>query len=95
MLDPGHGPPPARDLVAALRACVGSSAVFSARRRGAGRLEGFEPARGWVDGPGRRDVVVEEGARPPGSHLGAGHKTGLYLDQRDNRARVGALAAGP
>ena len=26
--------------------------------------------------------------------FGRGHKTGLYLDQRDNRRRDGALAAG-
>ncbi len=54
------------------------------------RLEGFEP---WRDPAGEEVVIAEEPCRfivAPGS----GHKTGLYLDQRDNRPRVAALAAG-
>jgi 23S rRNA (cytosine1962-C5)-methyltransferase len=39
-------------------------------------------------------VVVDEGAVRLLVRLGAGHKTGLYLDQTDNRLRVGSLAAG-
>jgi 23S rRNA (cytosine1962-C5)-methyltransferase len=39
-------------------------------------------------------VVVEEGGVRLGVTFGAGHKTGLYLDQRDNHARVAALANG-
>ncbi|OGK98129.1 MAG: hypothetical protein A3D33_19550 [Candidatus Rokubacteria bacterium RIFCSPHIGHO2_02_FULL_73_26] len=58
------------------------------------RLEGFEPAHGWARGAGPASVEVEEDGVRFRVTLGAGHKTGLYLDQRENRARAGGLAAG-
>jgi 23S rRNA (cytosine1962-C5)-methyltransferase len=81
-------------LVAALRAAVGDVAVFSADDAASAALEGFTATTGWFDRPGPASVVVEEGAARLLVRLGAGHKTGLYLDQTDNRLRVGALAAG-
>jgi 23S rRNA (cytosine1962-C5)-methyltransferase len=56
----------------------------------AARIEGFEPVRETYDA----ELVVEEGAGRFAVSLGAGHKTGLYLDQRDNRVLVGGLARG-
>jgi len=65
----------------------------------AARAEGFEPpdaggASGTdPDGAGDEVVLVEHGLEfcvVPG----AGHKTGWFCDQRDNRQRVAALAAG-
>jgi 23S rRNA (cytosine1962-C5)-methyltransferase len=44
-----------------------------------------------VDAAGPARVVIEEGAVRLGVTFGAGQKTGLYLDQRDNRTRVGPL----
>ncbi len=56
------------------------------------RLEGFSAALGWAGSAGPRTVrVIEDGVTFEVT-IGAGHKTGLYLDQRENRARVGALA---
>lgn len=82
-------------LVAALRAAVGDVAVFSADDPASAALEGFTPTSGWIDArPGPASVIVDEGAARLLVRLGAGHKTGLYLDQTDNRLRVGALAAG-
>jgi 23S rRNA (cytosine1962-C5)-methyltransferase len=82
-------------LVGALRAALGEVAVFAADDRTAAGLEGFAPATGWLDdGAGPDTVVVEEGAARFLVRPGAGHKTGLYLDQADNRHRVAALAAG-
>lgn len=81
-------------LVAALRAAVGDVTVFSADDAASAALEGFVGATGWIDRPGPASVVVDEGAARLLVRLGAGHKTGLYLDQTDNRLRVGALAAG-
>jgi 23S rRNA (cytosine1962-C5)-methyltransferase len=82
-------------LVAALRAAIGDVAVFSADDPASAALEGFTPAVGWLDARrGPDTVVVQEGAVRFLVRLGAGHKTGLYLDQTDNRLRVGALAAG-
>jgi 23S rRNA (cytosine1962-C5)-methyltransferase len=57
-------------------------------------LEGFQPAAGWLDTPGPTSVVVEEGAARFLVRVGGGHKTGLYLDQADNRVRVAPLGAG-
>lgn len=82
------------DLVAALRAAAGDLPIYSADEATPGRLEGFEPLRGWVDRPGPADAVVSEGALRFRVVFGAGQKTGLYLDQRENRLRVAPLAQG-
>jgi 23S rRNA (cytosine1962-C5)-methyltransferase len=82
-------------LATALREAVGPLAVFSADDPVAAGLEGFPPATGWLDDHGGPDtVVVAEGAARFLVRLGTGHKTGLYLDQADNRLRIAALAAG-
>jgi 23S rRNA (cytosine1962-C5)-methyltransferase len=83
-----------RELARALRAAVGPLPVFSADDPTPGRLEGFEPERGWLGEPGPPDVVVQAGAVRLVVRFGTGHKTGLYLDQRDNYPRVAELAAG-
>lgn len=83
-----------RDLVAGLRSRLGNPPVFRADDAVVAQMEGFEPVAGWVDRPGPDEIVVEEGGVRMAVRPGAGHKTGLYLDQADNRARVGA-AAGP
>jgi 23S rRNA (cytosine1962-C5)-methyltransferase len=83
-----------RDLAVALRAAVGPLPVFAADDSGPAVLEGFEPMRGWLDEQGPKSVVVEEERVRLGVTFGVGQKTGLYLDQRDNRARVGPLAQG-
>ena len=82
------------ELAAALRAVLGDVAVFCADDPTAATLEGFEPAAGWLDAPGPTSVVVEEGAARLLVRVGGGHKTGLYLDQADNRVRIGPLGAG-
>lgn len=81
-----------RVLVDALRAVLGPLPVYSADEPGPAALEGFEPERGWLDQAGPDRVVVEEGAVRLGVTPGRGQKTGLYLDQRENRLRVAALA---
>src|SRR2546422_853199 len=83
-----------RDLVSALREAIGDVPVFSADEPGQATLEGFDPARTWLDEHGPDHVIVEEGAVKIGVTFGQGHKTGLYLDQRENRLRVAAHAAG-
>ena len=81
-------------IVRALRAVVGDLPAFSADDPVAAGHEGFPPARGWVDRPGPDAVVVEEDGVKLRVVLGGGHKTGLYLDQRENHRRVATLAAG-
>jgi 23S rRNA (cytosine1962-C5)-methyltransferase len=82
------------DLVAALRARLGDLPVFELGDPIVSPLEGVEATSGWVDDPGPAEVVVSETGVRFAVRPGAGHKTGLYLDQAANRARVGALA-GP
>ena len=60
----------------------------------AARIEGFEPERGWIGEPGPAEVDHRRGACRFAVTPGGGHKTGFYLDQRDNRALVAAHARG-
>ncbi|MBI4636730.1 MAG: class I SAM-dependent rRNA methyltransferase [Candidatus Rokubacteria bacterium] len=82
------------EVAGALRSFLGPLPVASMDEATPARLEGFEPARGWLDEPGPETVIVEEGGVRLGVRPGTGQKTGLYLDQRENRARVGGLARG-
>ena len=84
-----------RDLVvAALRETLGDLAVFSADDPVAAGLEGFVPARGWVDRHGPDALVVDEDGVKFRVTVGGGHKTGLYLDQRVNHRRVAVGVRG-
>ncbi len=56
----------------------------------AARIEGFEAVRESREA----ELIVEEGAGRFAVVLGGGHKTGLYLDQRENRALVAGHARG-
>jgi 23S rRNA (cytosine1962-C5)-methyltransferase len=60
----------------------------------AARIEGFEVQRGWIGDPGPDELIVAEADCRFTVMLGRGQKTGIYLDQRDNRALVAARAAG-
>src|SRR5688500_6096357 len=82
------------DLVRAARRVLGDVPVFVADDPAAAAMEGFEPVVGWHDRTGPESVVVQDADTRLLVRFGTGHKTGLYLDQSDNRARVGALAAG-
>ena len=79
-------------IVEALIGLLGDVQVFEMDEEGSARLEGFSAARGWARGSGPRSVRVNEGGVGFDVTIGVGHKTGLYLDQRENRARAGALA---
>lgn len=79
-------------IVEALGRLFGDARVFDMDEEAAARLEGFSAARGWARGSGPRSVRVNEGGVGFDVTIGVGHKTGLYLDQRENRLRVGALA---
>src|SRR6266849_3649401 len=82
-----------RDVAVALRTAIGDVPVFSADDPAHAALEGFDAERGWLDRQGPGSVVVEEGPVKIGVTFGQGHKTGLYLDQQENRMRVAAHAA--
>jgi 23S rRNA (cytosine1962-C5)-methyltransferase len=79
-------------IVEALTGLLGDLQVFDMDEEASARLEGFSAARGWAREPGPRSVRVNEGGVGFDVTIGVGHKTGLYLDQHENRLRVGALA---
>jgi 23S rRNA (cytosine1962-C5)-methyltransferase len=50
-------------------------------------LEGLPEVAGWLRGDGPTERVVTEHGWQFGLDIATGHKTGFYLDQRDNRRR--------
>ena len=48
-------------------------------------LEGLEPKSGWLRGEGATEVMISEHGWRLNVDVAEGHKTGYYLDQRDNR----------
>ena len=81
-------------VAAALTELFPGAPVFRTDDPTAARVEGFEPVRGWAGPPGPDTVVIEEGACRFAIALGQGHKTGFYLDQRENRELIAAYAEG-
>jgi len=48
-------------------------------------LEGLQASTGWLRGGGATEVTIREHDWQLGVDVAEGHKTGFYLDQRDNR----------
>lgn len=88
----------AGSVVEALGRLFPAGAIYRADDATAARIEGFEPQRGWLTPAGGAEVPEEiqvtDGPCRLLVRLGAGHKTGLYLDQRTNHATVAGYAAG-
>jgi 23S rRNA (cytosine1962-C5)-methyltransferase len=57
-------------------------------------LEGLPVRNGWMRGEASGRVEIREHGLRYLVNLATGHKTGFYLDQRWNRARIGQLASG-
>jgi len=58
-------------------------------------LEGLEPATGWLHGEApAEEIVIEEHGVRMAVDIVAGHKTGFYLDQRENRRLLAELSPG-
>jgi 23S rRNA (cytosine1962-C5)-methyltransferase len=71
----------------------GCTAVYERSDADVRRLEGLEPRAGIARGTPPPRAWLREGGLRYALDLAEGQKTGFYLDQRDNRARVRALAA--
>ena len=83
------------EIVAALGELLSPAGIYE-RSDGEGReKEGFAPSAGLLAGaePPER-VEIREGPCRYLVDVRAGHKTGFYLDQRENRAIVARYAAG-
>jgi 23S rRNA (cytosine1962-C5)-methyltransferase len=82
-------------LAAALLASSGARTVYERSDGEATTLEGIVPCSGVLAGPEPdAALVIEEAGLRAEVDVREGHKTGFYLDQRDNRALIRKLAAG-
>ena len=87
---------PQRDLLARLlMEETGAIAVYERSDADVRELEGLLPRNGLVAGaPLPGEVVIEENGLSIAVDIAHGHKTGFYLDQRDNRALTRSLSQG-
>jgi 23S rRNA (cytosine1962-C5)-methyltransferase len=65
---------------------TGCTRLFERSDSGVRALEGLEPVAGWLRGDGPTELEIREHDWRLTLDVAAGHKTGFYLDQRDNRA---------
>lgn len=75
-----------RDAIAdALLQATGAARLYERSDVGVRALEGLEPRSGWLRGDGATEVTIREHGWRLTLDVAEGHKTGYYLDQRDNR----------
>lgn len=81
------------EIVEALRQITGARAIYERSDADVLELEGLEPRTGiaWGTLPSPVVEILENEVRLQ-VDVEKGHKTGFYLDQRDNRVLVGRLA---
>ena len=70
----------------ALLAASGCTRLYERSDSGVRGLEGLAPVAGWLRGDGATEVTITEHDWRLTLDVAGGHKTGFYLDQRDNRA---------
>jgi len=66
---------------------TGASRLYERSDSGVRGLEGLEPTTGWLHGDGDTALSIHEHGWQLTLDVAQGHKTGYYLDQRDNRKR--------
>jgi len=83
-----------RDLLARLlMEATGAKSIYERSDADVRELEGLPPRNGLVAGePLPGEVVMEENGMRFAVDIAHGHKTGFYLDQRDNRALTRSLS---
>ncbi|MFO1217884.1 MAG: class I SAM-dependent methyltransferase [Burkholderiaceae bacterium] len=72
-------------IVDALVEATGVTRVYERSDASVRGLEGLAARTGWLRGDGSTAVVIREHGWQLGLDVASGHKTGFYLDQRDNR----------
>ncbi len=82
------------ELVHALQEITGAGCIFERSDVDARQLEGLQPQVGPLFGGTPEKVRIFENDLAFWVDVQAGHKTGFYLDQRQNRLRVRELAKG-
>jgi 23S rRNA (cytosine1962-C5)-methyltransferase len=73
----------------ALVAASGCARLYERSDGSVRGLEGLPPVTGWLRGEGPTEATITEHGWQLTLDVAAGHKTGFYLDQRDNRALLG------
>jgi 23S rRNA (cytosine1962-C5)-methyltransferase len=71
----------------ALLASTGLQKLYERSDANARTLEGMQPATGWLRGDGPTEIAIREHDWILTLDVATGHKTGFYLDQRDNRRK--------
>lgn len=80
-----------RDTIAdLLMKLTGAAALYERSDSGVRGLEGLEARSGWLRGDGSAERTIREHGWQLTLDVATGHKTGFYLDQRDNRAAFAA-----
>jgi 23S rRNA (cytosine1962-C5)-methyltransferase len=82
------------EIVGHLNLMISPRTIFERSQGAVRRQEGLEDRVGVLYGAPADEVVVSENGVRMLASLEHGQKTGLFLDQRENRARFGALATG-
>ncbi len=72
-------------LVDALLAATGAARLYERSDLGVRKLEGLPEQQGWLHGEGATQLPIREHGWALQVDIAQGHKTGTYLDQRDNR----------
>jgi 23S rRNA (cytosine1962-C5)-methyltransferase len=70
----------------ALMAATGAKRLYERSDASVRGLEGLAVVTGWLRGDGETECVITEHDWRLTLDVASGHKTGFYLDQRDNRA---------
>lgn len=82
-------------IIAGLVKATGCARVYERSDSDVRGLEGLEPTTGWVHGEAPlTPLTIEENGVRLAVDIAGGHKTGFYLDQRENRTLLGQLSAG-
>ncbi len=82
-------------IVAGLVKATGCARIYERSDSDVRGLEGLEPTVGWLHGePPAGALSIDENGVQLAVDVIGGHKTGFYLDQRDNRAWLRSVAAG-
>jgi 23S rRNA (cytosine1962-C5)-methyltransferase len=81
-------------LIAAIATATGAACVYERSDADVRNLEGLPPRSGLARGTMPDGVLLVEDGLEYRVDVVGGQKTGFYLDQRDSRAAVRALAAG-
>lgn len=74
-------------LTDALLAETGLSRLYERSDTNSRSLEGLPEAKGWLRGDGPTGLTIQEHGWKLTLDIATGHKTGFYLDQRDNRRK--------